>query len=263
MDEKVEEINQGEKTIFKFLRDKTDNINISPDKIIINSSIALLLLLILFYLLSVLKKNRKAKLKYLRRKKEAERIKKSNNLIDMDYHEEEQTNSKESFNALKTFSSTMKDFTEKADTKQIAISHYIDPNIPISCVGNLQQIKQVLANLLDHAINSTKSYGTINVRIENSAEKEEETAIKFSIIESGIQISEEYRHKIMRSFYNEEILKTENLRTKKRDLVTTAILVANMDGIFEINNSSKDGTIISFAVSVKKTNQFDTKSLVA
>jgi hypothetical protein len=266
MDKKLKKVIKCENIIYDIIKEKTSNIKVSPKETIINVAIALLSLFLLLYLIFAIKKEKKAKKNFMQVKKRRRRSvdrKDNDDMIDIRPNLQMTNKQDGSFNPIEEFESIISEFAQKADKKHIAINHYIDPTVPTACIGNLKQIKQVISNLLNHAIGTTKSYGVIKVRVENSANKETESAIRFSVIESDGHISREYKNKIMRYFFNEELVKSPKISTRKTDLITTGQLIANMDGIFEISNSEKSGAILSFAVSLKKVNPKKPESLVA
>lgn len=272
VDEKIKRVELGEQIIYKYLRKEIDNIILSPKEIILNVAVLLFLMFLFLFLLFFKKSHKDTKIDI---DKEKEPVKSINNNIshkkdvfhtDMSFKTKQPSkpipkaedeskvvvNEVESFNAIKEFETTIEYFVDKATGKNIQYNYYIDPTIPVSCIGDLAKIKQILANLINHAIDFTPVYGTINVRIDKIAEKKTESAVKFSVIDSGSYISKEHKHRIMQVFYQKNIIGTKNILKIEPDLTLAAEQVFLMDGVFEIESELKKGSVLSFTLALKK-----------
>ncbi len=270
MDEKIKRVENSEQIIFKYLKNKTTNIVLSPKETILYISFSLFLIFLLLSLLSKKKsnKNRRIAIKDILiddRREINRHLSHSNNMLhinlDLDKKDDDFTQTSHippkkievskvnTFNAFKEFNSIVK-FFAKATKKDIKLNYHIDPTIPTSCVGDFSKIKQILENLIEYAIKSTKAYDSVEIYINTSAENKKESAVSFKITAPNCYINKEQKQIIMKAFYQKSISLSNQM---KSDLILTSKLISSMDGVFGIDSDFKKGTIFLFTLSIKKS----------
>jgi signal transduction histidine kinase/CheY-like chemotaxis protein len=99
------------------------------------------------------------------------------------------------FSLHEELSHTMELFVASANSKEITILSFINPNIPKELYGDILRIKQILSNFLSNAIKFTPECGVIRVEAECS-----EGFLKISVTDSGIGISEKELQHIFEAF---------------------------------------------------------------
>ncbi len=99
------------------------------------------------------------------------------------------------FSLHEELSHTMELFVASANSKEITILSFINPNIPKELFGDILRIKQILSNFLSNAIKFTPECGVIRVEAECS-----EGYLKIKVIDSGIGISQEELKHIFEAF---------------------------------------------------------------
>ncbi|CAD8085694.1 unnamed protein product [Paramecium sonneborni] len=98
------------------------------------------------------------------------------------------------------FSELQNLFKQQASQKKISL--FLVNKVTIKFKQDEQRIKQILQNLIQNAIKYTNQDGNVYV----SAEKEDEKRIKFSVLDSGIGISENVASNIQKMLENDLIL---------------------------------------------------------
>lgn len=275
MDEKIKRVEKSEDIIFKYLKDKTSNIEFSPKKIILYISFSLSLLFLLLSLLSMKKsnKNRKIDIKNISiddRREINKHISHSNNMFHSNLNLDKKDNNftqtpttlpktanqskaevseVKTFDAFKEFNSII-EFFSKTTKKDIRLNYHIDPTIPTSCIGDFSKIKEILEYIIEYAIKSTKAYNSVEIHINSSAENEKESAINFKITAPNCYINKKQKQIIMKAFYQKSIPLPNKIES---DLILTSKLISSIDGVFGIDSDLKEGTIFSFTLSIQKS----------
>ena len=87
-------------------------------------------------------------------------------------------------------------------TKGIALSYFIEPDVPEMVVGDITRIRQVLVNLLGNAAKFTEK-GAIQVNVglwDNKAPEDEYVGLHFSVQDTGIGIPSQKLRTIFQTF---------------------------------------------------------------
>ena len=158
------------------------------------------------------------------------------------------------FYALEEFKMIIKPFITEADAKNVDFHYDIDPAIPVICVGDIVKIKEFLAIFLSYAIKVTPSKGLVVLKIENIAQKKFESAINFTIEDSGRYIDEDERRKIKRGVATHHVFLPDTLTndSQKEDLSFASRLVFLLDGRLTISSEQNKGSTFSITLNLKK-----------
>lgn len=109
--------------------------------------------------------------------------------------------------AIESIPFSLRDTVEEAITllaplahkKNIELSFYICSNIPDALVGDAMRIKQILLNLANNAIKFTEK-GSVNIDIECDENANNEIALKFTIDDTGIGMTDEQQKVLFEAF---------------------------------------------------------------
>ncbi len=158
------------------------------------------------------------------------------------------------FYALEEFKMIIKPFIIKADEKNVDFNYDIDPSIPEICIGDIDKIKEFLEIFLSYAINVTPSKGLVVLKIENIAQKKFESAINFTIEDSGRYIDEDERRKIKRAIATHHAFLPDAIThdSLKEDLSYASKLISLLDGRLTISSQQHKGSIFSITLNLKK-----------
>ncbi|MCB6184206.1 PAS domain S-box protein [Leeia sp. TBRC 13508] len=87
--------------------------------------------------------------------------------------------------------------------KPIEVLYAIDPKVPLNLIGDSVRIKQVLINLAGNAIKFTEQ-GSVSVAVELLKSDSQQAKMRFSVVDTGIGISEEQLQRLFQSFVQAE-----------------------------------------------------------
>lgn len=86
-----------------------------------------------------------------------------------------------------------------AVNKGLELSYLVDPDVPVSVIGDLTRTRQVLVNLLSNAVKFTER-GEIEVRLSARESDQDRWELHFSVRDTGIGIPDEARLRLFRAF---------------------------------------------------------------
>ncbi|MCF8344339.1 MAG: response regulator, partial [Bacteroidales bacterium] len=87
----------------------------------------------------------------------------------------------------------------KANEQQDELHADLDKHVPTFVIGDPLRLKQIIINLVNNAIKFTKK-GKVTLKAEQISEEDKKIKLKFSVIDTGIGISEEGRKRLFKSF---------------------------------------------------------------
>ena len=112
----------------------------------------------------------------------------------------------------------------------------IDDSLPEDFIGDANRIKQILLNLLSNAIKFTDCGGKIHLKVSSETKQGDIVTLRFSVVDTGCGISEEYKEKIFESFSQIDNSKKVYQGTGL-GLAIAKSLVDLMNGKIWLNNS--------------------------
>jgi PAS domain S-box-containing protein len=142
----------------------------------------------------------------------------------------------------------------KAEEKKIDIIFDVSEDIPHTLHGDSLRIRQVLTNLLNNAIKFTEE-GEVVLRIELASKINNETgSIRFSVVDTGIGMSELEVDDLFSSFHQVDGSISRNYGGSGLGLVISKRLVELMGGSISVKSEKGVGSEFSFdlKMNVKK-----------
>jgi CheY-like chemotaxis protein/anti-sigma regulatory factor (Ser/Thr protein kinase) len=135
----------------------------------------------------------------------------------------------------------------RANEKGLALVCKIAPNVPTDLVGDPTRLRQVLLNLLGNAIKFTES-GEVSLRVEPDADSSIPTALRFTISDTGIGISDEKLSQVFERFTQADSSTTRRFGGSGLGLTISKRLVELMGGRIWVESEVGDGSMFAFAV---------------
>lgn len=134
-------------------------------------------------------------------------------------------------------------FMEKIEGKIDAVEFVVDieddlPPIPM----DVRRIRQVLTNLLTNAIKFTEE-GTVSLSVHQEADK-----IRFTVVDTGMGISESDAHKLFQAFERTDSAKESNIEGTGLGLPISKYLVEQHGGELTFSSQLGKGTTFTFAL---------------
>ena len=152
-----------------------------------------------------------------------------------------------------------------ANVKNIEIIVDIKNDVPSDVVVDDIRIKQILINLLSNAVKFTHE-GQIELIISNQGAINNKTILKFEIIDTGIGIKDENKHKILDAFSQEDSSTTRNYGGTGLGLSITNRLLSLMGSKLVIESEITKGSNFNFEIVIdaqfsKKHNTIENTSI--
>ncbi|WP_156164898.1 PAS domain-containing hybrid sensor histidine kinase/response regulator [Bradyrhizobium sp. LTSP885] len=135
----------------------------------------------------------------------------------------------------------------RANEKGLALVCKIAPSVPTDLVGDPTRLRQVLLNLLGNAIKFTQS-GEVSLRVEPGADPSIPTALRFTISDTGIGISDEKLGQVFERFTQADSSTTRRFGGSGLGLTISKRLVELMGGRIWVESEVGAGSVFAFAV---------------
>jgi len=169
------------------------------------------------------------------------------------------------FNIIDEFENMIETYAKESSKKDIDFSIWIDPEFSSELFeSDAGKIKQVLINLISNAIKFTPKSGSINVSIEKVGFKEDKATIKFTIQDTGIGISQEYKDKVFDAFTQVDNSSIRQYGGTGLGLTIATSLVRMLGGRLTLDSELGKGTTISFSLDMLHriiTKEFNYKAM--
>ncbi len=150
------------------------------------------------------------------------------------------------FSLHEELSHTMELFVGSATAKDITISSFINPKIPIELYGDALRIKQILSNLLSNAIKFTPQYGRIDIKSSYS-----DGCLYVSVGDSGIGIAQDEIKSVFSVFSQAKSNYYENENGSGLGLSISSKLVEKMGGSISVTSTLGLGSTFVVSIPIK------------
>lgn len=133
----------------------------------------------------------------------------------------------------------------RATDKGITLNYEIDDNVPDIIVSDRTRMSQILVNLVNNAIKFTHE-GGVKTKIECVSKTNEEAILKFSVIDTGIGISEEAQKNVFDTFKQANSSTTRKFGGTGLGLTIAKRLVELLGGDIRLKSAQGTGSEFSF-----------------
>lgn len=162
------------------------------------------------------------------------------------------------FDLHKSIEEVIELFSERAHSKNLELNYRIDPVIPQWIKGDPTRIRQVLGNPIGNAIKFTE-FGEIivdisldnfvNTNTQTDKENKSQIAIRFSVSDTGIGISEDVMPRLFQAFSQADGSTTRKYGGTGLGLAISKQLVELMEGTdIKVNSYIGKGSTFSFTL---------------
>ena len=135
----------------------------------------------------------------------------------------------------------------KADEKKLSFNIIINPNVPKTLFGDPTRLNQVLINITGNAIKFTE-IGGVTININEVNRQGNFSLLQFSIIDTGIGISEENIGKIFDSFLQASSDTTRKFGGTGLGLTISKQLIELQGGNIQVKSELGKGTTFIFTI---------------
>ena len=156
------------------------------------------------------------------------------------------------FHLFETIDLTVASFAQMSDQKDIEFGVLVDPSLSPYVIGDPAKLSQILTNLIGNAIKFTDAYGRINLFVEGVSSDKDHTALKFSVSDSGIGLSEEQQKTIFEAYGQATAGTSRKYGGTGLGLTISRKMVQLMGGELEVESKENEGTTFFFTLPLKK-----------
>lgn len=158
------------------------------------------------------------------------------------------------FKLSATISSMLLLFDGKIKEKNLKLVREYDDSVPDVLLGDPVRLQQIILNLLSNAVKFTKE-GKITVSVRLLEENTESASIEFSVADTGIGIPENKIGKIFENFQQATSKTARLFGGSGLGLSIVKQLVETQHGTISVKSKVGEGSIFSFILNFKKTNE--------
>jgi two-component system sensor histidine kinase/response regulator len=138
-----------------------------------------------------------------------------------------------------------------AHKKGLHLRHEVSADMPLVLLGDPTRLRQVLVNLVNNAIKFT-GHGYVEIWAAIERVDETEAAIKFSVVDTGIGMSEEQRDVIFEAFRQADGSTTRRYGGTGLGLSISQRLVSLMGGELCVESRPGQGSTFHFTARLKR-----------
>ena len=139
----------------------------------------------------------------------------------------------------------------KAHDKGLELILNVNKNIPPKLVGDSYRLQQIIVNLISNAVKFTE-IGTICIKLQIKEDKDQQLMLQFSVIDTGIGMTEEEQSRLFQSFSQADDSVTRKYGGTGLGLAISKQLSELMGGEIWLESEAGKGTTFHFTVLVEK-----------
>ncbi len=158
---------------------------------------------------------------------------------------------KTNFDLHNLLHTTVRMFSNQAETKGLNLSCQIGLDTPYKLVGDPYHFRQILNNLIGNAIKFTEK-GTIELRCNVKRGDEDRVLIRFEVVDTGIGIPEEVQERIFEKFSQADESTTRRFGGTGLGTAITKQLVELMGGRIGIQSTPNIGSTFWFDIEFER-----------
>jgi signal transduction histidine kinase/DNA-binding response OmpR family regulator/HPt (histidine-containing phosphotransfer) domain-containing protein len=148
----------------------------------------------------------------------------------------------------------------KAHDKGLELILNVNNNIPPKLVGDSYRLQQVIVNLISNAVKFTE-IGSICIKLQIKEDRKQQLMLQFSVIDTGIGMTEEQQSKLFQSFSQADDSVTRKYGGTGLGLAISKQLTELMGGKIWLESEAGNGTTFHFTALVEKV-AFNSETLV-
>jgi len=139
----------------------------------------------------------------------------------------------------------------EAQQKGLALSNFVDPQVPSRLRGDVGRLRQVLTNLVGNAIKFTER-GEVALEISLLRQAQTHATLRIAVRDTGIGIAKELQGRIFDVFTQIDSSATRKHGGTGLGLTITRQLVELMGGHIDVESGEGVGSTFSFAITLEK-----------
>ncbi|MFN3939656.1 MAG: ATP-binding protein, partial [Chitinophagales bacterium] len=149
------------------------------------------------------------------------------------------------FNLATQLQTVITTFKLSAEEKSLALTHTIDPDVPVHLIGDPYRLNQILMNLTSNAIKFTDA-GSVSIVVKQKSKSDKEVQLEFSVTDTGIGIAKDKLDYIFNIFTQESSSTTRRFGGTGLGLSICKRLVELQGGTIRVVSETGKGSTFSF-----------------
>ncbi|MCA6221692.1 ATP-binding protein [Photorhabdus antumapuensis] len=151
--------------------------------------------------------------------------------------------------------------TLSAKSKNIQLTHHIDPQIPNLVIGDPTRLQQILTNIIGNAIKFTDQ-GSVEITINLIQQQHHKINLEIIVSDTGIGISPEQQPHLFQAFHQADASISRRYGGTGLGLVITRKLIREMGGNISFTSEPEKGSVFRFDLWLGKDDFILTDSVV-
>ncbi|MEJ1297853.1 MAG: ATP-binding protein [Candidatus Sedimenticola sp. (ex Thyasira tokunagai)] len=141
---------------------------------------------------------------------------------------------------------------KQAEEKKICFVVNVEPDVPISLIGDATRLGQVLSNLGDNAVKFTDAGGAVSITVQVEEQTDSEATLNFSVNDTGIGIAEQQQTSLFQRFTQVDGSSTRKYGGTGLGLIISKKLVEKMGGDIWVESEVGKGSKFHFTAQLGK-----------
>ena len=141
-------------------------------------------------------------------------------------------------------------FSGQCMEKGLKYACHIKGDIDNYYIGDSMKLKQVLINILGNAVKFTPSGGAVNLTLERTARFDGKSTLQFTVMDTGIGMSEEFLPHIFDTFAQEDATYTNKYGSSGLGMAITKNIVEMMNGTIQVESVKNEGSTFKVTVTM-------------
>ena len=163
-----------------------------------------------------------------------------------------------SFSRLLETINTM--FSGQCSDKGLDYQCHIKGQVDDYYIGDNMKLRQVLINILGNAVKFTPVGGHVGLTVERTAQFGNQSALRFTITDTGIGMSKDFLPKLFDTFSQEDSSTTSRYGSSGLGLAITKNIVEMMNGTISVESEKGKGSTFTVTVTLMNGNTHETES---
>jgi signal transduction histidine kinase len=161
------------------------------------------------------------------------------------------------FNLESTFADVGSLLSPQAQDKGVALHLEIDPDLPLSLVGDSSRLRQVMMNLIGNGVKFTE-WGRVTIQISLLGADDQQVSVRFTVQDTGVGIPDSQIDQVFQPFIQAETSTFRHFGGTGLGLNISQRLVGLMGGRISVESKEGEGSRFTFELALDREQKTNT-----